>query len=402
MRILTFTSLYPSEARPRCGIFVETKLAAMHRVSNVTTTVVAPVPWFPFTHPIFGNYAQYASTARAERRLGIQVFHPRYLMVPRVGMLSQPITMAIGASRTIARLRQEGFDFDVIDAHYFYPDGVAAAIIAHRINKPLVITARGSDVNLLASFALPRRMIVWAAREAGAIVTVSAALKDRLGALGVQSDKINVIRNGVDTERFVPVDKSIARKRLAISTDGPLVLSIGNLVPEKGHDLLIATLSRLPGVRLIIVGEGPLRSKLLRQIGAAGVADRVSILPPMQQRDLKWIYGAADLIALASIREGIPNVLLEALSCGRPIVAAAVGGVPEIVTEPVAGIVVSERSPIAFARAIDALLRAMPATSSIREFAERFGWNATARAQVAVLECAILSSRVRNEETCHA
>lgn len=401
MRVLTFTSLYPSAVRPRHGIFVETKLAAMQRVADVDARVVAPVPWFPFTHRRFGVYGRYASTARIEIRAGLEVFHPRYLTVPQIGMSAQALAMASGASRTIARLN-EGFNFDVIDAHYFYPDGVAAAIIARRINKPLVINARGSDVNVLTNFTWPRKMIVWAAQVATAIVTVSAALKDRLVTLGVERGKIDVIRNGVDRERFVPVDRLTARARIKTAIGSPLVLAVGNLVPEKGHELLIEALTMLPEARLIIVGDGPLRPSLVRQIEERGLSNRASILPPMDQNELKWAYGAADLIALTSTREGIPNVLLEALACGRPVVAFPVGGIPEIMTAPLTGTLVTERSPCAMAKAVAELLRAAPKAEEISAFASRFDWSAAAEAQVNVLCRAISAHSLQNATTCHA
>src|SRR6266581_6350126 len=176
MKLLTFTTLYPSEARPRHGIFVENRLAQLQRFADVEVTVVAPVPWFPSTAPRFGEYALYARTPREEVRLGNRVYHPRYAMIPGVGMFVQPFTLALAAARTLQAVQQNGFDFDLVDAHYLYPDGVAAAILAEHLGKPLVITARGSDVNVIPSFRIPRRLMLWAARKARALVTVSADL----------------------------------------------------------------------------------------------------------------------------------------------------------------------------------------------------------------------------------
>ena len=177
MQILTFTSLYPSEARPRHGIFVETRLAAIRRIGGVQACVVAPVPWFPFdrgrsANPRLASYSTYARTSRTENRIGNRVFYPRYWTFPGAGMYVAPVTMALCASSRLREIVRSGFDFDVIDAHYFYPDGVAAALLARKMDKPLVITARGSDINLLTRYAWPRRLIRWAAREADAIVTV--------------------------------------------------------------------------------------------------------------------------------------------------------------------------------------------------------------------------------------
>ena len=383
MRVLTLTSLYPSEARPRHGIFVEARLAAIQRVAAVEAQVVAPVPSFPFVSA-GSDRAQAAATAREETRIGNRVLYPRYWSPPGLAMYVQPFTMAMSALRALRGATGRGTEFDVIDAHYFYPDGVAAAILARWLHKPLVITARGSDVNLLSRLAWPRRLIIWAARRASGIVTVSNALSTRLCELGVPADKISVVRNGVDLARFTPVDRAQARHHLELP-DGPLVMSIGNLVPEKGHDLVIDAIGRLPQVRGLVVGAGPERARLEQRIAAHGLGSRVRILPEQPQSELKWLYAACDAVVLASTREGTPNVLLEAMACGTPVVAVAVGGVPEIVTEPSAGRVVATRSADALAAAIGGLLEVPPDAASTRAYAERFDWNACARAHLAVL-----------------
>jgi teichuronic acid biosynthesis glycosyltransferase TuaC len=388
MRMLLFTSLYPSAARPRHGAFVEARLAAIQRLGGIAADVIAPVPWFPWTSDRFGDYARHAGTPREENRLGNRVLHPRYLTLPYAGMYTQPLAMAIASMRALRRLRQARGEFDVIDAHYFYPDGVAAAIVARRTGMPLVITARGSDVNLLANLAWPRRHILWAARQAQEIVAVSAALAERLSALGVESDKISVVRNGVDMDQFAPVDPRDARARLGVGA-GPVLASVGNLVPGKGHEIVIDALAMLAGVGLLIVGDGPDRKALEARIRQLGLSQRVTLLPARPQAELKWVYGAADAVVLASSREGLPNVLLEAIACGTPAVASRVGGIPEIITDPVAGRLVDDRTPQAFAREIDLLLRALPPRDATRRFAARFHWEASARGHVAALDRAI-------------
>src|SRR6476620_1727079 len=184
LRVLTFTTLYPSALRPRHGIFVETRVSHFRRFSGAHVEVVAPVPWSFGKALSLGSYRLFAQTPRKEVRDGVTVHHPRFFNVPRTGQYTGPFAIAAGAVSTIESLRRNGFEFDVIDAHYFYPDGVAAALLARRFGRPLVITARGSDVNLLPKYRIPRRLIKWAAREAQAIITVSAALRDRLIGLG--------------------------------------------------------------------------------------------------------------------------------------------------------------------------------------------------------------------------
>ena len=158
MKILTFSTLFPNTEKPGHGIFVETRLRHLVASGQVEARVVAPVPWFPLSHPRFGNYAQFAKVPAAETRSGIAVLHPRYPVIPKVGMNLAPALLAAGARASVARMIDEGYDFDLIDAHYFYPDGVAAAMLGKYFNKPVVITARGSDITQIPAYRLPRRM----------------------------------------------------------------------------------------------------------------------------------------------------------------------------------------------------------------------------------------------------
>ena len=145
---------------------------------SVESRVVAPVPWFPSSHPRFGHYAKLARVPRTEIRNGLSVAHPRYVVLPKVGMNVTPYLLAHSAKREIGRILDEGYDFDAIDAHYFYPDGVAAVMLGKYFNKPVVITARGTDINLIPRFARPRQLILEAASQADGIITVCQALKD--------------------------------------------------------------------------------------------------------------------------------------------------------------------------------------------------------------------------------
>ena len=245
LRVLTFTTLFPSSARPGHGAFIETRLQhlLLAGAGSIETRVVAPVPWFPSAQPRFGAWARLAATARAERRNGLDVEHPRYLLPPKIGQTVAPLALAAGAWPTLARLRRTGFDFDVIDAHYFYPDGVAAALLSRWSRRPLVISARGSDLNVLGRDPVARRMMQWAARQAAASVGVCAALTEVLRGWGVPADRLQVLPNGVDLQRFSPQPRDAARAVTGI-TGAPALLCVGNLVPIKGHDLAIDALAR--------------------------------------------------------------------------------------------------------------------------------------------------------------
>lgn len=387
VRVLLFSTLYPSSARPLHGIFVETRLRELLGHSDVEAKVMAPVPWFPFTSGRWGDHARMARTPVREARNGIDVWHPRYPLLPKVGMTLAPLTLATACLRPLRKMIREGFDFDVIDAHYFYPDGVAAAMLARWVGKPLLVTARGSDINLIARRALPRRMIRWAADKANAVIGVSGALVEELARIGVDREKLHVMRNGVDLERFQPLASNMLRDSLGV-TGGPVLLSVGNLVVNKGHDLVIDALSLLkpgfPDARLIVVGHGPELLRLQSLAHKRGVAASVIFFGAVANEELAALYGAADALVLASSREGWPNVLLEAMACGTPVVATRVGGIPEMITCRQVGIMTDERSAAGLAKALSRLLAEPTERAQVRRHAQGFGWGPTSNAQLAL------------------
>ena len=388
MKIVTFSTLFPNVQKPGHGIFVETRLRQLVASGQVASRVVAPVPWFPSGHARFGDYAAWARVPRAESRAGIDVLHPRYPVIPKIGMSVAPALLAASARPALARLIDDGFDPDLIDAHYFYPDGVAAALLGKYFNKPVIITARGSDVTLFPSFRLPRAMIRWAAgRAAAAVVTVCDALRDALLQLGTDAAKVRTLRNGVDLELFRPIDRKSARTRLNLTRF--TVLAVGHLVPVKGHALTIAALADLPGVELLVAGDGPSRPALERLAIDHGVAQRVRFLGRLPQTELRYYYGASDALVLPSEREGWANVLLESMACGTPVVASAVGGTPEVVAAPEAGVLIAARSASGVGEAIRALRASYPSRAATRRFAEGFSWDDTTAGQLALFRAVL-------------
>ncbi|NTV11841.1 MAG: glycosyltransferase family 4 protein [Zoogloea sp.] len=385
MRLLTFTTLYPSSARPAHGIFVETRLRHLLKTGRVEARVVAPVPWFPWRSARFGRYAGFARTPLREVWNGLEVFHPRYPLLPRFGMSTAPLALALASIPAIERIRRQGFEFDLIDAHYFYPDGVAAALLARHFGKPLTVTARGTDLNLIAQFRLPRRMIRWAAQQAARSISVCTALQVELEKLGVERERLVVLRNGVDLERFVPVAPRLARCLVGLS-DRLTFASVGHLVERKGHEFAIRALVRFPGAQLVVVGCGELRGHLQSLAEHLGLAERVIFAGAVRQERLKLYYSAADVLILASSREGWPNVLLESMACGTPVVATRVWGSPEVVRAPEAGVLVDERSESGIAGGIAQLLANQPQREATRRYAERFSWDETVQGLLGVFE----------------
>lgn len=380
MKILTFTTLYPNAERPNHGIFVETRLRHLIASGAVQARVVAPVPWFPSKNPRFGAYAAFARMPRTEERRGIRITHPRYPLIPKVGMTVAPFLLAAAVRREIQRIIDGGFDFDLIDAHYFYPDGVAAVMLGEHFKKPVVITARGTDINLIPQYSLPRRMVLWAARKAAKAITVCNALKEEMVALGADPAKILPLRNGVDLGLFQPVDRARMRQKLGMQRF--TLLSVGLLEPRKGHELIIQAMPDMPDVDLFIAGSGPDRQKLENLARSLGVAQSVRFLGPRPQQELREYYGAADALVLASSREGWANVLLESMACGTPVVASNVWGTPEVVASPNAGVLMKERTPQGIVEAVKALRNRYPSHEATRRYAEQFSWDATTQGQI--------------------
>lgn len=380
MRILTFTTLFPNVAKPSHGIFVETRLKHLLGTGQIEAKVVAPIPWFPFKNRHFGRYAAWANAPANEMRSGIKVIYPRYPVIPKFGMTIAPWLLTQSSKPVIGRLIDEGYAFDLIDAHYFYPDGVAAAMLGKYFNKPVVITARGSDISLIPQYCLPRRQIIWAANQAKGLITVCNALREELVSLGVDCKKIITLRNGVDLNLFKPVDRNATRTSLGLT--GFTLLSVGNLVPVKAHELTISALPLLPDARLLIAGVGPERANLEALTRRLNVADRVSFLGSLTQQDLRLYYGTADALILASSREGWANVLLESMACGTPVIASKVWGTPEVVASPEAGLLLPERTPMAIATAVKTLISKNIDRTATRIYAEQFSWKDTSFGQL--------------------
>jgi teichuronic acid biosynthesis glycosyltransferase TuaC len=380
IKILTFSTLFPNAVNPSHGVFVETRLRHLVASGEISARVLAPVPWFPSIHPFFGKYALFAQAPIAEIRCGLQVDHPRYFLPPKFGMTPAPLLLALSAKRSIQRMLAAGEEFDLIDAHYFYPDGVAALLLGYWFNKPVVITARGTDISLLPFYTLPRKMILWAARHAAGMITVCQALKVAMVKLGVPAERIIALRNGVDLQLFQPCDRAAERAKLNLSRR--TLLSVGHLIPRKSNDLIIRALALLPETDLLIAGVGPELSMLSAIATEVGVTDRVRFVGALSQAELRRYYGAADALVLASSREGWANVLLEAMACGTPVVASNVWGTPEVVACAEAGVLMPSRTPEGVAAGVNALFENYPEHAATRGYAEQFSWSDTTAGQI--------------------
>lgn len=370
MNILTFTSLWPNAEQPNFAVFVKHRVAAMAKLAGVNVRAIAPIPYVPkavirslpptVLNRLPVHWRQMARLPEQELIAGIETFHPRYLVTPKVGMSFYGGWMARGTWQVTQRLHCEK-PIDVIDAHYVYPDGYAATLLGKRLNVPVFITARGTDINLFSQMLLIRPKIVSALHRATGIIAVSDALKQRMVELGISAEKIAVIRNGIDREVFHPRNRDQARRKLNLDPEDRIILTVSSLVPLKGIDRLIEAMVLLNKTvqgsrfKLFVIGEGSERAKLQAQISALKLQNHVLLVGAKPQAELADWYSAADLFCLASHREGCPNVVIEAAACGVPVVAVDVGGVRELVTAQ-RGRVFSPSSPEHLASEIESAL----------------------------------------------
>jgi teichuronic acid biosynthesis glycosyltransferase TuaC len=382
VRVLAITKIFPNAAEPLSAPFNRQQFAALAKRCDLE--VLATIPWFPGAG-LFSRWSSAGKLAvvpRRDRIAGIAVRHPRTLFLPRLAHAAWGPLYAASLAPVIPRYRGK---VDVVLGSWAYPDGFAAVVASRLLGVPCVVKLHGSDINVMAKLPGPRRQIAWALSRAH-VVAVSRALADEVVALGVPREQVAVVMNGVDAELFHPRDRAAARRELGLPV-GPMALYVGNLKPEKG----VADLARawhqvardLPDATLSIVGGGPERTAL-----EAALPPRATLHGPQPLAAVPTWLAACDVLVLPSHIEGTPNVVLEALACGRRVVATAVGGVPDLITDPALGVLVPARDPDALASALTHALRTPYAPEAVAELGAHGGWDTSAHALHAVLVAA--------------
>jgi glycosyltransferase involved in cell wall biosynthesis len=378
--VVVLSSLFPSRVQPTAGVFVRERMFRVGR--ELPIAVVAPTPWFPLQGLLRRFRPGFRAGAPAyERQQGIDVWFPRFFSVP--GMLKRldGWAMAIGAWPRLRQLQRAG-RLDLIDAHFAYPDGYAATLLGRWLKVPVTITLRGTEVRHARDAALAPLLRV-ALQRATRVFAVSESLRRVAVDLGTAPEKVLVVGNGVDLERFTPLPRGEARRRLGLYAAGPVLITVGALVERKGFhrviDLLPALRERFPGLTYLVVGgaspEGDWTERLRRQAASLGLGDAVRFLGPLTPDELCVPLSAADVFVLATRNEGWANVLLEAMSCGLPVVATDVGGNAEVVCAPELGVVVPFGDTVALRCAIEEVLTVRRDPIAIRDHARRNAWD---------------------------
>lgn len=377
--IVVLSSLFPCAVQPAAGLFVRERMFRVGR--ELPLTVVSPRPWFPLQGLLsrlgFGSRVMPANFEQQQ----CEVWFPRFLSVPKLFRAWDAFMMALAAYPRLRRLRQQG-RLDLLDAHFGFPDGAAAVRLGRWLGVPVCITLRGTEER----HARDRRFrpeLVRALTQADQVFTVSDSLRQLALGLGVLPERVRVVGNGVDLQRFRRLDRQACRMKLGLPAAAPVLVTVGGLVERKGFHRVIECLPELrlkhPDLVYMVVGgaspEGDWRARLEAQAQQLGLADQVRFLGTVPPDGLAAILSAADVFVLSTRNEGWANVFLEAMACGLPVITTRVGGNAEVVNDPALGEVLPFGDAEALQAALDAALRKHWERDAIVAYAQDNTWD---------------------------
>ena len=368
--ILTLATLYPNALQPSFGIFVEKQTAALAKRDDFTVTVINPIAMPPWPLSELDAYKWRKAVPKHANWRGVKIYRPRFTIAPGIGGRFNPAFIA-RAVLPLARELHEKTPFDAIDAEFFYPDGPAAMRLAEKLGIPFSVKARGADIHYWGRKRSCSTQIFKAVKKADGLLAVSQALKTDMTAMGMDANKIRVHYTGLDQQRFQPRDRAKAKAKFGVT--GPLLVSVGALIPRKNQALVIEALTELPSATLILAGEGPQEANYRALASKMGVADRTQFAGNVPNNELPDLLAAADIMVLVSKSEGLANAWVEALACGTPIVISEAGGARELLSDSVAGRIVGENAHEIADAARDILADA-PAQKDVRAIVKDFSW----------------------------
>ncbi len=354
MRILVLTEMYPRKTNPTTGIFVHRECLALRR-AGLDIRVISPLPYSPRILWMNPKWRDLGIVPRSDTWDGIPVRYPRYPRPP--GAFYRKFDPFAIFPTLCVSFRQWSRErrFDIIHAHGLLPCGMAAVLLSKAFGLPCVCHARGSDVNLYpwesrANFLLTRYVI----ENCDAPVATSKALAERMSSMSRKHREMTVLYKSVNTELFSPSDeKASLRWRLGLQPQSFVVIFVGRLESDKGCDDLVEAwepvVRETPGAVLVLVGEGQLPNKL------CAFSQSVRCCGRKPEAEVALWMQASDILVLPSRNEGLPNVVLEAMACGLPVVATPVGGIPEAVVDGETGLLVPVGDRQALASSILAL-----------------------------------------------
>lgn len=396
MRILSLSLVYPNPAEPGLGLFVRSRL--QHVAQGAELKVIAPVPITDYSNPA-GRRLRGRDVPFSREDGAVEVLHPRWAYPP-AGTPLNVLCLAARLLPAVVALRRR-FPFEVIDAHFGYPEGAVAALLGKMLGCPFMVTLRGSEL-VFARYRPRRACLRWTLRRAAAVVAVSEELRAFAVRHGAGPGRLAVIPNGIDRDVFRPRGREECRARWGIDPDARVILSAGELIEAKGHHLAVGAVKRIADagrdVHLFIAGgvaRGGARfdAEIRRLVADLGLETRVTLLGWRNPREMAELMCAADVFCLASYIEGWPNVVNEALACGTPVVASKVGAVPQMLPSETYGITVPPRDQAALTAALERALDRGWDRAAISAWGQSRSWQ-----NVAAEVLSLLSSVIENRQ----
>lgn len=374
LRIAVITAHFPSSAQPTHG------RPAYQTVRVLSETCAVQVFYPHAVYPAFLRPRTRIYTG-LDPNYSLPGVKASYYDYPALPGLSRPFNGSLAAHTLLPHVR--AFAPDLIFSYFLYPDGYAALKIAKALKVPVVVMGVGSDVhNIKDRFSAMRTRTV--VRKADFVLAISDDLRQRIVAMGAAPQKTRAIVSGCDLSVFHPMDRFEARRELNIDPLSEAVVYIGRMDVRKGlRELVEASVSlhaARPNLHVYLIGAGADRPIIDTAIQAANAASYIHALPECSFDEVATWMTAADLVTLPSYMEGCPNVVLEALACGRPVVATNVGGIPELMPPRIVdqcGRLVPPRDSAALARGLESVLDQVWNASEIAANAGR-GWPAVA------------------------
>lgn len=374
MNILIVTDMFPSKENPVFGVFIFELSRALTFKNRVV--VIHPQVWNPMNR----NFHTGKSDLHCWMN-GIEVFRPKLFIFPKGDrLLFRSIVSFLTMLPSVIKLKRR-FCYDIIHAHMACPAGFAAILLGIIFRKPVIVTVHGSDIHTLPKYFFLKRLILFTLKRAHTVIAVSQSLKDLILKMGPFHNKVFVIHNGARHDIFFPVDKIKTRISLNLPVDRKIILFIGSLIRIKGIDTLLrafAHITEKSNSNLVIIGKGELGYQLKTLAKELCIETHVNFMGSRKHDEIPLWLNACDVFCLPSLNEGFPTVIVEALACGRPVIATRVGGIPEAITNATLGILVEPNNTEELAAALNKALEKEWDYQAIAEYGKRFSWDTIA------------------------
>ena len=383
MNLLVISTRYPLPTGSLDGIFVKSQVDFLKNYFNRVVVIATP-PYIPKAiTKLLSPRRQREAKMKDYKYENVDVHYTHDLILPFESYKKLWGDLALKKTQNI--LKKENFKPNIIHGHFTWPSGYVAIQLSKKLSIPVILTVHGYDV-----YDLPFRDNFWFNKtkyillSSDHIITVSKRNKDILtNRIKIPSNKISVIPNGYDQNLFYPMNKQESSKKLGLPFDKKIILTVGSLLPIKGHKYLLLAFSKVikkeKDVFLIIVGNGPEKDNLKKLITKLNLEKNVLLAGAKPHNEIPLWMNAADIFVLPSLNEGNPTVIFEALGVGLPFVGTTVGGVPEIITSEDYGSLCPPADPECLAEKILIALEKDWDKEKIRKYAKQFTWENIAK-----------------------